>query len=125
MGWNNNTKAAEQPKTKPTVQDWMLFVFKQHEIKDANTGEVKYIKFECKMSSKPAEGNKYGAGMMMSVMAKVSGDHQTQINPDDYTKKWILVTGGIQLTDNINNNITYTNITIWADSVRIAPAKGG
>ena len=124
MAWNKNeTKAAEKPATRPTVSDWLLFVFDQHEVKDAQTGEVKFIKFNCKLSSKPAEGQKYGQGLNLSVMARVSGDRQTDIQPDDYTHKWILVNGGIQLEDRKHDAGTWTNITVWADSVKIAPKK--
>lgn len=124
MAWNkNDNKGTASGNTRPKVQDWLLFVFDQHEVKDAQTGEVKFIKFNAKLSSKPAEGQKYGQGLTLTVMARVSGDRQTDINPDDYTHKWILVTGGIQLEDRKNDAGTWTNITVWADSVKIAPKK--
>lgn len=125
MAWNT-TKKQDAPKEnkRPTVSGWLLFVFGQNEIKDANSGEIKYIRFNCKMSSKPAEGEKYGAGMLLSVMAAVSGDRQTKIDPADYTHKWIMVDGGIQLEDRKDRNgSTFTNITVWADSVKLAPPK--
>ena len=126
MAWSNGNQNSGNGKNLPAfgVTDWQLFVFKQSVIKDANTGEDRFVKLECKMSSKPVEGLKYGAGVMMAVMLTVSGDRATKCDPADYTKKWIRVTGRISAADNKDRNGNqYTNLTLWADEMHEAPKK--
>lgn len=125
MAWGNgNQQSAGKNLPAFGVTDWQLFVFRQTMIKDANTGADKFVKLECKMSSKPAEGDKYGAGVIMTVMLSVSGNRETKCEPGDYTHKWIRVTGRISASDNTDRNGNkYTNLTVWADEMHEAPAK--
>ena len=124
MAWSNGNNSAGKNRPAFGVTDWQLFVFKQSVIKDANTGADKFVKLECKMSSKPAEGDKYGAGVIMAVMLSVSGNRETKCEPGDYTHKWIRVTGRISASDNTGRNGNkYTNLTVWADEMHEASAK--
>lgn len=96
----------------------MLFSFSAVELKNG------WYKFNAKMNSKPLDGEKYGAGVFITIMAKsdscmiedaVTGENQ-----------WLLVSGQLNAADyQTKDGLKGTGLTLWADTIAVAPPKKG
>lgn len=95
---------------------WLLWCFEQAETKGG------FLRMTCKMSSKSADGDGYGKGVYIDVMARIQPDgdgNMTDIPEDDYSDGWIVVDGTIRAADWESEGGKHgTNLTIWATSVR-------
>ena len=95
---------------------WLLWCFEQAETKGG------FLRMTCKMSSRAADGDGYGKGVYIDVMARIQPDddgNMTDIPEDDYSNGWIVVDGTIRAADWESEGGKHgTNLTIWATSVR-------
>ena len=95
---------------------WLLWCFEQSETKGG------FLRMTCKMSSRAADGDGYGKGVYIDVMARIQPDddgNMTDIPEDDYSNGWIVVDGTIRAADWESEGGKHgTNLTIWATSVR-------
>lgn len=121
-----NTENGRKPAGKRKDQDrqptqicksWLLWCFEQ-----AEAGAGQYLRMTCKMSSRSAEGEGYGKGVYIDVMARIQPDgegNMTDIPEDDYSNGWIVVDGTIRANDwESDGGKNGTNLTIWATAVR-------
>lgn len=123
MAWANKKPEpkkdqAEHKKHKNEVRDLLLWCQKQEITKGGN-----WLRMSCKLSSAPADGEKYGVGIWINVMARIQPDSDgtmTQIEEREYGKTWIAVSGQLNAADWNGKNGINTDITIWADAVKLA-----
>lgn len=95
---------------------WLLWCFEQAETRGG------FLRMTCKMSSRSADGDGYGKGVYIDVMARIQPDgdgNMTDIPEDDYSGGWIVVDGTIRAADwETEDGKHGTNLTIWATAVR-------
>lgn len=106
--------AQERPQHAMRADDWHLFCFEAED-----TGD--WLRMRCKLSSKAADGEKYGKGVRLTVMARIrcqktEGD-LTTIPEGSYVNCWITVDGRLTASDWKGKNGIQTDITIFADKV--------
>jgi hypothetical protein len=110
------TKRKEQDRQPMQIcTSWLLWCFEQAETKGG------FLRMTCKMSSRSADGDGYGKGVYIDVMARIQPDENgdmTDIPEDDYSGGWIVVDGSIRAADWESDGKHGTDLTIWATSVR-------
>lgn len=80
----------ESKRISSEVKNLLLYVF---EITENKTGE--WLIIRAKMSSKPVEGEKYGKGINVNLLAKIN----ECLIDDDFDEGWIRVDGTISAED--------------------------
>ncbi len=111
------SKRKEQDRQPMQIcNSWLLWCFEQSETKGG------FLRMTCKMSSRAADGDGYGKGVYIDVMARIQPDddgNMTDIPEDDYSNGWIVVDGTIRAADWESEGGKHgTNLTIWATKVR-------
>lgn len=97
--------------------DFLLFVFSVTELKGG------WYRFNAKMNSKPLDGEKYGTGVFITIMAK----SDTCVIDDDVTgeNQWVKVSGTLNAADyQTKDGLKGTGLTLWADIIKLSPKRG-
>lgn len=110
--------ATNAPADKINVcTDFLLFVFSVTELKNG------WYRFSAKLNSKPLDGEKYGTGINLTIMAK----SDSCLIEDDVTgeNQWVKVSGTLNAADyKTKDGLTGTGLTLWADRINLAPKRG-
>lgn len=117
MAYQKKDKAPAKSGTtiRSEVKNLLLYIF---EIKESKSGE--FLLIRAKMSSKPVEGEKYGKGINVNLMAKIA---DALIDDDVDEGMWVRVDGTIGAEDWKSKNSSGTQLNVYATKISVSEKK--